>query len=185
MLLHKDDSELVIIILTNEHEAELAFKEIYQRYNKKIMKFIRNSVNKSLKTYNNKNKFSTWIFKIAYNVILNYRRDRTRAINFIKEYGITRNYEYNPDYSEDIYKDRVMRILNEEMVKLPEKLRLPLSLSEIGEIKTKEIAVICKITQRAVRKRITRAKDILKQSIEKRVEGAGVKTEDGVLDTGI
>ncbi len=194
-MFQKNDEELVKIILANEHEAELAFKEIYQRYNKKIIKFIRNSVYniddcmdlfqhtflniyKGLKTYKSKYKFSTWIFKIATNVILNYKRDKARSLNFIKEYGLTSDYIYHPDYSECIYKDSIMRILNEEIVKLPEKLRLPLSLAEIGEIKTDEIAVICKITQRAVRKRITKAKEILKQNVENRVSGAGFETKN-------
>lgn len=189
MFINNKDGELVRIILSNEHQAELAFKEIYQRYNKKILKFIRNSVDnkddcmdlfqhtflnvyKGLNAYHSTYKFSTWIFKIATNLILNFKRDKSRTTKFLKEYGLTRDDFYHPDYTELYYKDRMMQMLNEEILKLPEKLRIPLSLSEIGEIKTKEIAIICKITQRGVRKRIASAKQLLKKRIEARMDGS-------------
>jgi len=183
----KDDSELVKIILNNEHEADMAFREIYNRYHKRIFKFIANSISnfedcrdvfqqvflnvyKGLKTYKEKFNFSSWVYKIALNSISNFKRATARNQKFLKEYQKEYVQVYHPDYVEKLFNDRMIRILNEEITKLPEKYRFPLALATTGELKIKEIASMIKITERGTRKRINKAKELLTLNMKKRLK---------------
>lgn len=179
----KEDSQLVDIILTNEYQANASFEEIYKRYHKKIFKLIHNSIDNIddcmdlfqktfLNVYQNLNKyiskyhFSTWIYKIAVNVVLNHKRYKMRFYKFFKEYKTSQNGVYYPDYIDMIYKEKIMENLHKSIRKLPKRLGLPILLSTIGELKTKEISRIFKISESAVRKRIIKAKKILKNLME-------------------
>ncbi|MBU1076611.1 MAG: RNA polymerase sigma factor [Spirochaetes bacterium] len=179
----KNDAQLVQITLTDEDLYEQAFKEIYNRYYKRIFKMIHNSVDniddcmdllqqtflnvfKYLNRYNSKYQFTTWIYKITTNNILNYKRHKVRSFRFLKELKSVTTGTYYPDYADMIYKEDALNDLNRSLRKLPEKFGMPLLLSAIGELKTKEIAGILKITQSGVRKRIMKAKEMLKKDLK-------------------
>ncbi|MBN1898287.1 MAG: RNA polymerase sigma factor [Spirochaetes bacterium] len=176
------DNQLVNIILSNEHQADLAFREIYRRYHKRIFKLIHNSVDniddcmdlfqqtflnvyKSMNSFNPKYQFSTWIYRIATNVVLNYRRSQGRAFKFLQKYEKIQKPFFEPDFADQIYKDEMLNKLHQAIKKLPHAFSMPLLLTTIGELKTREVAGILKITQSAVRKRITRAKELLKDNL--------------------
>lgn len=187
MFKDKHDSELVDIILANELDdpglADHAFNELYDRYHQRIFKLIHNSINniddcmdlfqqtflnvyKNLNKYNNKYQFSTWIYRIATNIVINHKRHKHLTYKFFKEYRIFNNGIYEPDYVNILYKQKVMTDFHHAIKKIPPKFRLPLLLSKIGKHRSHEIAKILKITSSAVRKRIGKAKELLKNILE-------------------
>ncbi len=191
-MLYKDkrDEQLIEIILANEQESEYAadqsFREIYYRYYKMVFKFIHNSIDNiddcmdlfqqtflkiysNLDRYNPKFQFSTWIYKIALNVVRNFKTTEMRAHKFFKEYKLIKKVSFNPDYVNIIYEAKIAEDLHKEIQKLPEKLGAPFTLFAIGKIHIKEIAKIFKITESAIRKRITKAKAILKKNLFEKV----------------
>jgi len=183
MLLLKKDEELIEIILENEQEADKAFEVIYNRYNNKIYKFIRNSVSNvddcmdlfqqvflsvydGLNKFNRKYKFSTWIFRIAINAISNFRRGQARKIKLVKKYKTFKNFVYQPDYSNMVYHNELMKALNQAINNLSEKYRYPLSLIAAAGLSNKEISNILKIPDRTIRYRVKKAKEILKRQLK-------------------
>lgn len=181
----KNDSQLVDIIRTGGLQADPAFKEIYGRYHKRIFKLIHNSVDniddcldlfqetflnayKGLDTYDPKYRFSTWIYRIAINAVLNHKRFKARFFRFMGEYKKEQTGVYTPDYVEALYREKVMDDLHRAIQKLPVKLKLPLLLSTVNELETREIGKIFKISESAVRKRLTEAKKQLKGIMEKK-----------------
>ncbi|MBU1078510.1 MAG: sigma-70 family RNA polymerase sigma factor [Spirochaetes bacterium] len=188
----KKDKQLIEIVLTNENVnetiADEAFKEIYNRYYKRIFKLLHNSIEniddcmdllqqtflnvyKNLSKYNNKYEFSTWIYRIAINIVKNYKRSAMRANVFLKEYKILKIDSYNPDYVNIIYEEKAIEDLHHEIQKLPKKFGLPLLLFTTGKLSIHEVAKVFKVSDSAVRKRITRAQEILKNKMKGKING--------------
>ena len=79
--------------------------------------------------------------------------------------------------SSDISADRVLEgnqigeVLERLISALPEKLRAPLILSAIEEMSPREIALTLDINEAAVRSRVFRARQILKEKLTQRAQG--------------
>ncbi len=183
----KNHEEIINTMRRNEKESDIAFKEIYDRYSPRIYKFIHNSIKnhddcmdilqqvflkmyEGVNKFNEKYKFSTWIYKIAVNSLSNFKRGNKRKLKLLDKYKTIKSHIYQPDFSDKIYKDQLVQTLNQEINKLSNKYRHPISLLMVAELNINEISNILKTPVRTIKYRIKKAKEILKYNIESKLK---------------
>ena len=141
LILHSTDSmyRVAKIILGDDEDCKDAISEaIVHAYEK-------------LHTLQYDNYAKTWLMRILMNEC--YQLLRKRKPYVVLEECETEAVEPKEDYSE----------LYQALKKLPEKLRVAVALYYIEGYKVKEIAAILHSTQTAVKKRLARGREALKQ----------------------
>lgn len=129
--------------------------------------FIR--VHDAAHNYHARAKFTTWLYRIATNVCLNeIRRPRFRAVHEsldspTNENPGSRSREIADERNvgPDILLDRraVSRALKQALAQLPEKQRLAFVLNKYQELSYAEVAEVLRISEKAVKSLIHRAKE--------------------------
>ncbi len=146
-------------VLKNREEAEELTQDVFIK------------VFKSLKTFNNKSKLSTWIYRITYNTSINKlksqkRRVETTLIDDSTEFCNTSQ----PDASNIITEKENKKIINDSILKLPEIDRIIITLYYYEELSVKEIAEVTELTLQNIKVRLFRSRqrlfDILKDVIK-------------------
>lgn len=180
----KTDRELVEIALRGEKNA---FETLILRHQNGIINYIYRMILDmdeamdlaqevfikaffSLSTYNPRYSFSTWIYKIASNLTIDYLRKKKRK-NFNTESLSQKNKEIEiPDHSMSPVKNFDREIfykkLEDALNMLPESLREFIILRDINELSYNEIAEIKNIPLGTVKNKIFRAREILRKLLE-------------------
>ena len=125
-----------------------------------------------------KAKFSTWLYRVTVNTSLNVLRKRKPLLLSLDERIENQKGGKKPliERLTDPHATSPLRSLEEgelkmmvhrEIEKLPEKLRLPILLSQFENLPHREIALILGITEKAVEKRIYHAKKRLRKKLLK------------------
>jgi RNA polymerase sigma-70 factor (ECF subfamily) len=136
--------------LSDEHEAEDLFQEVMT------------NVWNSLESFRHEAKITTWLYRIAVNSALLYRRKLKRGEAVVAGGALTERAAA-PGSSPD---DDRLRSLRAAITELPEQDRLIVTLLLEG-LSYKEIAEVTGITVNYVGVKISR----IKQSLEKRMTG--------------
>jgi RNA polymerase sigma-70 factor (ECF subfamily) len=113
----------------------------------------------------------TWLARIAWRVAVDRtrRRGRDREVPIDDpERPIAEIASSAIAADETVRGVQVRAVLEKLIATLPEKLRDPLILSAIEEMCPKEVAATLKINEAAVRSRIFRARQVLKQKLAQR-----------------
>ena len=116
----------------------------------------------------------TWLASIAWRVAVDCsrRRGRTSEISLDGPDGAPREpASLDTAADEKVQGTQVESVLEKLIAGLPEKLRAPLLLSAIHEMSPREIAATLDINEAAVRSRVFRARQILKEKLRKRSSG--------------
>jgi RNA polymerase sigma-70 factor (ECF subfamily) len=147
--------------LRSHHDAEDATQETFLR----VLRYSH----KLAKVENHK----TWLARIAWRVAV----DRSRLRGRNRETPLDDPEKPVAEIpSADSGADKAMQgsqvgaLLERLIVALPEKLRQPLILSAIEEMSPREVAATLGINEAAVRSRVFRARQILKQKLAERVD---------------
>lgn len=98
----------------------------------------------------------SWMFQIAHNTTIDYLKKQHKFTNNIPE-------SYDKD-EQSVFQD-AEEILKPLMQLLPEKYAIPLHLSDIEELKQKEVAQKLNLSLSATKSRIQRARKLLKEKI--------------------
>jgi len=116
----------------------------------------------------------TWLARIAWRVAVerSYRR-RTRDSSIDEEMSALDLACKEPSADEQLEESQSTAILQKLIHALPEKLRQPLILSTVEEMSPREVAGILGINESAVRSRIFRARQILKEKLAQRIGSRG------------
>ena len=147
--------------LNNKEDAEDLTQEVFLE------------VYKSISSFREESKISTWIFRIAVTKSLDFIRKKKRK----KRYAVLKrifsddaltveipdNTNLNPGRRTE-EQDRI-RILNEALESLPQNQRAAFTLSKYDELSYKEIADILNTTISSVESLIHRAKNNLKKKL--------------------
>ena len=147
--------------LNNKEDAEDLTQEVFLE------------VYKSISSFREESKISTWIFRIAVTKSLDFIRKKKRK----KRYAVLKrifsddaltveipdNSNLNPSRRTE-EQDRI-RILNEALESLPQNQRAAFTLSKYDELSYKEIADILNTTISSVESLIHRAKNNLKKKL--------------------
>lgn len=122
-----------------------------------------------------KAKFTTWLYRVTVNAALD---DLRRRKKFKFSLDAPRNEEGQGTFLERLAGDErspeaaaadeeVRRLVRGEITKLPEKLRLPLILYQFEDLPYADIAKIIGISEKAVERRLYRAREKLKEALSK------------------
>ena len=156
---------LAIRMLSHPSDAEDATQEI-------LLKVVTN-----LGSFQKKSSFTTWVYRIASNHLLTTRKRRAErwgiSFEFCEEM-VDRGLEYgrsNPSYEAEqglIVKETMIVCLQAVLLCLDRKLRLTFILGHVFETNSVDGAQILDITPAAFRKRLSRARDLVRDFMKKK-----------------
>lgn len=116
----------------------------------------------------------TWLARIAWRVAIDRSKQRGRTKEIPLEDPDKQVEELaSPDAPADqtVQSSQLSLALEKMIEALPEKLRQPLILSTIEEMSPREIAATLGINEAAVRSRVFRARQILREKLAARMDG--------------
>lgn len=186
----KNESDEVLIRRVALFKDESAFKEIFDRYEKKVFSLIYRytgsyqeteelmqdvflKIFNKANTFKGQSKLSTWIYRITVNVCKNYKRKKKPEIFSIEE--IVHSQEEGtklkdeilmPDFTtpkEILDMKRKMAIIQRAIESLPSNQRLAFILSKYEGFSYAEIASVMNTSVSAVESLLFRAKQNLKK----------------------
>lgn len=136
---------LVLKIVRNREEAEEITQDTFiKAYN-------------ALGSFKHESKFSTWLFRIAYNTAISRTRKRTITTSTIDEY-IIENFSIDSvqENLESISEDERLKILNLAIENLPDDEQLLINLFYFNQQGIEEIGVITGLSASNVKVRLHR-----------------------------
>jgi RNA polymerase sigma-70 factor (ECF subfamily) len=182
---NQDDIEIIDRVLNGDIEAyskiiekyqNMAFRYVYSQFNNydetmDITQDIFIMSLEALKSFRKESKFSTWFFSIMVNYCKNYRK-KSRRYNTIPINGTRDEEDYEmqiPDERSDpestVITDESLRIVREEIHRLPDDYREVLVLRDIEGLSYNEICEILDIKLSNVKVRIHRGRELLKNRL--------------------
>jgi RNA polymerase sigma-70 factor (ECF subfamily) len=119
------------------------------------------TVFKNLKNFRYESQFTTWLYRITINKCKDYlRKKKVRRIFS----PVDEDYNYRV---EEIDENSDVRIIIRQAInKLPDKLRIPISLRDLEGLSYQEIAEAMDLDLGTVKSRIFRARESLKKILE-------------------
>ncbi len=167
-----------------------AFEELMRKYEKKIFSFVVRMVRNEdtavdltqdfffkiytvLDKYNFEYKFSTWAYRICYNLVIDHIRRNQAQVDSLDDESISPRDMLE---SENVSREDGFRTLARKETRdyvwsivdrIPLKFRELILLRYIQELKYEEISDITDLPVGTVKNRIFKAKEILKQEMEK------------------
>jgi len=167
-----------------------AFEELVRKYEKKIFSFVVRMVRNEdtavdltqdfffkiftvLDKYNFEYKFSTWAYRICYNLVIDHLRKNQAQVDSLDDESVSSRDLLD---SENVNREDGFRALAREETRdyvwrivdqIPLKFRELILLRYIQDLKYEEIADITSLPVGTVKNRIFKAKEILKQEMEK------------------
>lgn len=186
------DVELMLRLKRGDHEA---FNVLVQRHRKPLINFIYRfttnlgesedlahevfiKVFQSASKYEPKAAFSTWLYRIATNLALNYLRDHKPRLATSLDSGAEEQGEKPASELRDrgtLAEDQLLERERVEQIRLalaalPENQRLAVILTKYQELSLKEAAGIMKCSEAAVKSLIFRAYTTLRERLVTVVE---------------
>ncbi|MCK4760619.1 MAG: sigma-70 family RNA polymerase sigma factor [Candidatus Aminicenantes bacterium] len=182
-----DDQVLIKKILAG---SKASFEELMKKYNKKIFGFIYRMVRDEevaveltqdffikiynvLHKYNFEYKFSTWAYRICYNLVIDYVRKHRAYVDSLDDDSVSQrqmlesqNY-VNEDGFEILAREELRDYVWNVVDSIPMKYRELILLRYLQGLKYDEIAGVTELPVGTVKNRIFKAKEILKKEIEK------------------
>jgi len=149
-------------VLRGHHDAEDATQETFMRVLRYSSKLAAVEDPK------------TWLARIAWRVAVDRSRQRGRTREIAlddPEKPIPEAASSDAPADETLHGAELIAALERVIAALPEKLREPLILSTIEEMSPREVAATLGINEAAVRSRVFRARQILKERLAQRLVG--------------
>lgn len=181
-----DDQVLIKKVLAGNKSS---FEELMKKYNKKIYGFIYRMVRDNevaieltqdffikifnvVAKYNFEYKFSTWAYRICYNLVIDYVRKHQTYIDSLDDDNISQKQMLESDnyVSEDgfniLEKEELRNYIWKAVDSIPVKYKELILLRYLQGLKYDEIADITELPVGTVKNRIFKAKELLKKEIE-------------------
>jgi RNA polymerase sigma-70 factor (ECF subfamily) len=145
-------------VLRRHHDAEDATQETFIR----VLRYSRNLADVE--------DHKTWLARIAWRVAVDRNRQQGRKREISLEDPLPQVFSSDTPADDALHGAQVSDVLERMIAALPEKLRQPLILSTIEEMSPREVAAMLGINEAAVRSRVFRARQILRDKLAGRVE---------------
>lgn len=145
-------------LLHNKEDAEEITQDVFLK------------VFQSLSTFNGKAAFSTWLYRIAINMSLNYLKKKKRS-QFWSGLSEWLQLPSNDKQAEVVLNEKSERsIIQNAIDNLPEKQKIAFVLAKYEELSQKKVAEVLNISEGAVEQLLVRAKTNLKKKLEIELE---------------
>lgn len=179
------DNELIDKVIGGDTDA---FADIIARYQNRIFRYVYTRVYdydeacdmtqdiflitmESLKTFRKESQFSTWLFSIAVNYYKNHRRKnkhKVYSINSAQDETEIQIPDIRQNQEELVITNESLRIMLEELHKLPDDYRDILVLRDIEGESYTTIAQVLNLSLANVKVRIHRGREMLKSRLQQR-----------------
>lgn len=126
----------------------------------------------ALHTYRDKYQFSTWLFKIASNLLIDYWRKKKLPASSLNAFNYDENKETiqipdcNPTVVERYERKQLINLIEQAIRELPKSLRELFVLRHINDFSYEEIARIKDLPLGTVKNRVFQAKELLRLKLE-------------------
>ncbi len=174
---NKSDEELILYIRSEDQEL---YSIIVERYQLKLIRYINSMIHNNdkasdivqetfikafvnLQSFNNKKKFSSWIYRIAHNETLNMIKKFKKEIPLKEDYDILSDENIEDSFDKKEIALQVKKCINKMSLLYSE----PLVLFSIEDKSYEEISDILRIPMGTVATRISRAKILMKKICQK------------------
>ena len=169
------DEELVALYVSTQ--KNLYFEEIYERYSNKVYQkcysFVYNrqlaedlthdifmKLIVKIGSFKESSKFSTWLFSITYNYCLDYIRvTKKKSEAELYEYA---DFDTDDEDDKDLLEWQEAELTN-SMRQMSDQDRILLEMKYLENFSIREISETMKISESAVKMRLLRSKEKLKQ----------------------
>lgn len=184
---HGVDEDAHLMLRFREGDRE-AFDQLFARHARALVnfafRFVHNrpraeelaqevllKVYEGAKDYTVKAKFTTWLYRIATNVCLNeIRRPHFRAVHeslteppFKNE--ARRELQADAEAGRNLDRQEMARIIKQALGQIPEKQRIAFILNKYQELSYAEVGEVMKISEKAVKSLIHRARESLAERL--------------------
>lgn len=180
-----DDQLLITRVLEGDKRS---FEELMEKYNKRIYSYVYRMVRNEetaieltqefflkiynvLNKYNFEYKFTTWAYRICYNLVVDYLRKNSHKIDSLEsdsvnEKRMVENDNYIKENAEsNLENEQIGEYLWSVVGKIPEKYKSLILLRYVENLKYEDIAKITNIPVGTVKNRIFKAKEILRKEM--------------------
>lgn len=118
----------------------------------------------SLPEFGRRSRFSTWLYRIAYNSFLNHRRGAARTA-FLEDVPGLDPEDAGPSQEQVLSEREIRERLRRAVLELPEDLRFTVTARFWGELPVHEIARLERVSEVAIRKRMRKALSVVRGSM--------------------
>lgn len=181
-----DDARLVALMLRVREGDEAAFREIVEATQDRLYGTIAKMLGgvegtedlaqrvylriwQARGRYERKSKFSTWMFSIMHNLVLNERRGRARRASVFRDPGPEENPRQAAEAkcpSSDVAGAELAAAIDAALAELPEEQRTAMILRRYDEMRYEDIAAVLGTTLPAVKSLLFRARETLRLKLK-------------------
>jgi RNA polymerase sigma-70 factor, ECF subfamily len=149
---------LALRVIKNREEAEEIAQDVFIK------------VFKSLKSFNQKSKLSTWIYRITYNTSINrYKSQKKRMLTTEIDNKTEFSMGSIPDANYEISTQEKRQIINNAILNLSETEKIIITLYYYDDLPVNEIAQIVGITSQNVKVKLFRSRQKLYADLKDKV----------------
>ncbi|MBN1213362.1 MAG: sigma-70 family RNA polymerase sigma factor [candidate division Zixibacteria bacterium] len=177
----------------------VAFNTMVDRYKKRLMNVLNRMLSSSeeaedivqetfvrvyqhRQSFNFKHCFSTWIYTICLNLARNELRKRKK----FKFHDITEMQGNELEFAvEAKLPSRLPQLLENAIKELPVKYREAFLLRDVQEMPYEEVAKVLGVPLGTVKSRVNRARLILREKLQPRMEGVNALSKSTLLPVGL
>ena len=187
MVVKESEQEDEIIVALVQSGKSDFFGILINRYQEKMMRYARRFLSNdddkkdivqeifikayvNIKSFDPKRKFSSWLYRIAHNELVNNLKKKNKSFlpildldTFFPQHGYSNN-----NVNEKIDRKNTMELIDKCFNELDTKYKEPIILYYLENLSYKEIADVMSIPVSTVGIRIKRAKKIMKSIFEKK-----------------
>lgn len=121
----------------------------------------------NIKNFKGESKFSTWLYRIAYNLCINFKKKRGEVFNLDNNEEMSIEIEdKTSSLWEEIEKEERIKIINEGLKRIKDSDRLIIELRDIKGLSYEEISKILSLPMGTIKSRLFRARENLKKVVE-------------------
>lgn len=174
------DEELIIYIRNKDKEL---YSHIIDRYEIKLRAYLGRLTNYSdevddllqqtlvnsyinLYNFNTEKKFSSWIYRIAHNLAINWQKKRKASISLDENEVVAKQLSSKIDIVKEIDTKKLSKIITNAINRLPDKFKEPFILKYLEDKSYEEISDILRLPKNTIGTYIFRAKKILKHDLK-------------------
>jgi len=162
-------------ILVNRYEVKMTSYARRMLYNaedvKDVVQDIFTKAFVYMNSFDKKRKFSSWLYRIAHNEIINaYKKNKRKGFLPLFDLDVFLPHHLNNDgdkISNDLEQKEMQEIISKCLNRIQDKYKEPLALYYLEGFSYKEIADIMHLPVSTVGIRIKRSKEIMKHILEK------------------